>query len=198
MQMPIPPEIIWLFVLLGASAVALVWIGRDGWRSEGRLQLWVLVEDLVAYFLFMGMFIASTLQIVIRYGLSDVITLPWTEEFSRLFMLWAALWGAGAVQRRDEHISMTVVYDYLPEVAKHWVRVIGDVVLLLAMTPVVWYGWETARQLDIMHTIALGLPLSVFAYPIPVGGVLIMLHTLHLIVRRVRHPPAPTSAAPAA
>ena len=196
MQMSIPTEIIWLVALLGASAVLLVWIGRDGWRSEGRLQFWVLVEDLIAYFLFMGMFIASTLQIVIRYGLADVITLPWTEEFSRLFMIWAALWGAGAVQRRDEHINMTVVYDFLPEGARRWVRVIGDVVLLVAMAPVVWLGWETARSLDIMYTIALGLPLSVFAYPIPVGGALMMLHTLHLLVRRVRQQPVPTSRAP--
>ena len=75
MQMPIPTEIFWLLLLLGAAAAAMVWSGRDNWRSEGTVQLWILIEDFAGYFLFMGMFVTSTLQITIRYGLSDMITL---------------------------------------------------------------------------------------------------------------------------
>jgi TRAP-type C4-dicarboxylate transport system permease small subunit len=186
MQMPVPDELIWLLVLITACAVVLVFSQRTTWCVDGRTRPWLLVEDLVGYLLFMGMFVASTVQIVIRYGLSDVITAPWTEEFSRLVLVWLALWGAAAVQRTDDHIHMTVVFDLLPVKARRWVRVAGDVIILAALAPVVWYGWHTAQSLDIMYTIALGVPLSVFAYPVPVGGALMMLHTLRLIVLRVQ------------
>ena len=197
MQMPIPTEIYWLLVILGVSAVVLVWSGRGHWLNETGMHIWILIEDLAGYFLFMGMFATSTLQIAIRYGLSDIITLPWTEEFARLLMVWMALVGAASVQRRDEHISMTIGFEFVPLAARRWVRVAGDVVLLAAMAPLVWYGWETSRSLDIMYTIALGVPLSAFAYPIPVGGALIMVHTVRLMVLRVRNLPIPGTEAKA-
>ena len=189
MQMPVPEELIWLFALITVCAIVLVCIQRATWRVDGRIRPWLLVEDLVGYLLFMGTFVASTVQIVIRYGLSDVISASWTEEFSRLVLVWLALWGAAAVQRTDDHIHMTVVFDLLPPKARRWVRVLGDVIILAALAPVVWYGWQSARSLDIMYTIALGVPLSVFAYPVPVGGALMMLHTLRLIVLRVQDRP---------
>lgn len=190
MQMPIPVEVVWLLFLLGALALALAWVmRRDRWLDGGRLRLWVLVEDLVAYFLLTGMFVASALQILIRYALADMVTLPWTEEFARLFMVWAALWGAAAIQRSDGHIAMTIIYDFLPEGGRRWLRLFGDVVTLAALGPVVWLGWETAHSLGVMYTISLGVPLSVFAYPIPVGGALMMLHTLRLIYLRLRNQP---------
>ena len=46
----------------------------------------------------------------------------------------------------------------------------GDLLVLLVLVPIVWLGWETARNLDIMSSISLGLPLSIFAYPVPIGG----------------------------
>jgi TRAP-type C4-dicarboxylate transport system permease small subunit len=192
MMMPIPTEIIWLLVLLAISALVLAWCARDGrWLRDGRVQPWILFEDLILFFLFMGMFVASSLQILIRYGLSDVITLPWTEEFARLLMVWGALWGAAAIHRSDEHISMTVLFDALPAAGQRWLRLFGDLVTIAALGPLVWLGWETARSLDIMHSISLGLPLSVFAYPIPVVAVLMILHTLRLIWLRWRDIPVP-------
>jgi TRAP-type C4-dicarboxylate transport system permease small subunit len=101
---------------------------------------------------------------------------PWTEEFGRLAMIWAAFWGAAALQRVDDHIRMSAVYDLLPAPLQKAVRVFGDVLVLLVLAPIVWLGWETARNLDIMSSISLGLPLSIFAYPVPIGGALMMVH----------------------
>ena len=112
-----------------------------------------------------------------RYLFSDDVDIPWTEEFGRLAMIWAAFWGAAALQRVDDHIRMSAVYDLLPAPLQKAVRVFGDVLVLLVLAPIVWLGWETARNLDIMNSISLGLPLSVFAYPVPIGGALMMVHT---------------------
>ena len=192
MMMPIPGEVKALVLLLVFVALFLSWLLREEWlgrRGEGGIDFWKVVEDTVSHFLLLAMLISAALQVIVRYLLSDTITMPWTEEFGRLVMVWGALWGAAQLQRSDDHISMSVIYDQLPPRAQFAVRLFGDAVTLAVLVPVVWYGWKAAVALDIMYTIALGLPLSVFAYPIPVAGGLIVLHTVSLIVRRVRGVP---------
>jgi TRAP-type C4-dicarboxylate transport system permease small subunit len=194
MNMPIPRDLIVLLVLilLAALAITLV-LRRDWWPKGGRLDYWKLFEDTISHFLFLGMLVSLTLQIGIRYALSDYVTAPWTEEFARLVMVWLAFLGAASIQRRDDHISMTIVFEMLGDRAKRWIRVIGDVVTILVLVPVVWYGWKTSILLDIMYTIQLGVPLSLFAYPIPVAGTLMIVHSVMLIYRRLRDEPIQSS-----
>ena len=194
MNMPIPRDLIVLLVLilLAALAITLV-LRRDWWPKGGRLDFWKLFEDTISHFLFLGMLVSLTLQIGIRYALSDYVTAPWTEEFARLVMVWLAFLGAASIQRSDDHISMTIVFDMLGDRAKRWIRVIGDVVTILVLVPVVWYGWKTSILLDIMYTIQLGVPFSLFAYPIPVAGTLMIVHSVMLIYRRLRNEPIQSS-----
>lgn len=196
MMMPIPGEVKALVFALVFAALAGSWLLRAEWlgrRGEGGLDLWKMVEDTVSHFLLLAMLASAALQVVVRYLLSDTLTMPWTEEFGRLVMVWGALWGAAALQRSDDHISMSVLFDQLPPRAQLAVRLFGDLVTLGVLLPVVWYGWKSAVTLEIMYTIALGLPLSVFAWPIPVAGALLALHTLSLMVRRVRGAPIRSS-----
>lgn len=196
MMMPIPGEVKALAFILVIAALAASWSLRAEWlgrRGEGGLDLRKAVEDTVSHFLLLAMLASAALQVIVRYLLSDTLTMPWTEEFGRLVMVWGALWGAAALQRSDDHISMSVVFDQLPPRAQLAVRLFGDLVTLGVLLPVVWYGWKSAVALDVMYTIALGLPLSVFAYPIPVAGALIVLHTVSLMVRRMRGVPIRSS-----
>lgn len=196
MMMPIPGEMKALVFVLVLAALAGSWLLRAEWlgrRGEGGLDLWKMVEDTVSHFLLLAMLASAALQVVVRYLLSDTLTMPWTEEFGRLVMVWGALWGAAALQRSDDHIGMSVLFDQLPPRAQLAVRLFGDLVTLGVLLPVVWYGWKSAVALDVMYTIALGLPLSVFAWPIPVAGALLALHTLSLMVRRARGAPIRSS-----
>ena len=196
MMMPIPGEVKALVFILVIAALGASWLLRAEWlsrRGEGGFDFWKVVEDTVSHFLLLAMLASAALQVIVRYLLSDTITMPWTEEFGRLVMVWGALWGAAQLQRSDDHIAMSVVFDQLPPRAQLAVRLFGDLVTLGVLVPVVWYGWKSAVSLDIMYTIALGLPLSVFAYPIPVAGALIVLHTVSLMVRRLRGVPIQSS-----
>jgi TRAP-type C4-dicarboxylate transport system permease small subunit len=194
MNMPIPRELIVLVVLLLVAALAITLVlRRDWWPEGGRLNYWKLFEDTFSQFLLLGMLISLTMQIGIRYALSDYVTAPWTEEFARLVMVWLAMFGAASIQRSDDHISMTIVFNLLGDRAKRWVRVFGDVVTIFVLVPVVWYGWETSISLNIMYTIQLGVPLSLFAYPIPVAGTLMIVHSVMLIYRRLRNEPIQSS-----
>ena len=194
MNMPIPRELIVLVVLILIAALGITLVlRRDWWPEGGRLDYWKLFEDTFSQFLLLGMLISLTMQIGIRYALSDYVTTPWTEEFARLVMVWLAMFGAASIQRSDDHISMTIVFNLLGDRAKRWVRVFGDVVTIFVLVPVVWYGWETSISLNIMYTIQLGVPLSLFAYPIPVAGTLMIVHSVMLIYRRLRNEPIQSS-----
>ena len=194
MNMPIPPDLIGLLVLILPAALAITLVlRRDWWPEGGRIDYWKLFEDTFSHFLLLGMLVSLTMQIGIRYALSDYVTAPWTEEFARLVMVWLAMLGAASIQRSDDHISMTILFDLLGDRAKRWIRVIGDVVTILVLVPVVWYGWDTSISLNIMYTIQLGVPLSWFAYPIPVAGTLMIVHSVMLIYRRLRNEPIQSS-----
>jgi TRAP-type C4-dicarboxylate transport system permease small subunit len=192
----IPPELIAMVGLLVALAFGCTWTIRSDWRrADGSIEWWGLTEAFVGLFLMLCMLVTSALQVLVRYLFSDEIDIPWTEEFGRLAMIWAAFWGAAMLQRADDHIRMSAVYDLLPAALQKAVRVFGDLLVLLVLVPIVWLGWETARNLDIMNSISLGLPLSIFAYPVPIGGALMMVHTAALLAGRLlgREPEAPTS-----
>jgi len=175
-----------LMLLLAVLAVALTWLVRADWRSEGRLDWWRPIEDGISNLLMLTMLAASLLQVAVRYFLSDSVSVPWTDELSRLAMIWAAFWGAATLQRSDDHISMGVLHDLMPASVQRVMRLFADVVVLLVMVPMVWIGWRNAVGLEIISTVALGVPLAVFAFSVPVCGALMVVHTLVLIWRRLR------------
>lgn len=197
MMMPPPEELVGLLLACALGGIWLAWLVRADWRTAGgRIDPWRAIEDAVGLFLMLAMLAASTVQVIARYALADSVTLPWTEEFSRLALVWAAMWGAATVQRSDDHIAMTVLHDWLPEGARRIVRLFGDLVVLAVLVPITWLGWETARALDIMSSISLGMPLSIFAYPVPIAGALMMVHTALLILRRLAGRPIPSADMP--
>jgi TRAP-type C4-dicarboxylate transport system permease small subunit len=171
--------------VIAASAAALLALLRADWAPRGR-PTWRLVEHAVGLFCMLGMLYAAAVQVLVRYALADYVDLPWTEEFSRLLLVWAAMWGAAILQRSDDHISMTVVFDWLPPRGQLALRLAGDVVALAVLGVVAWFGWLTAVRQLVMSTVSLGLPISVFIAPVPLAATLMIVHGLVIIARRLR------------
>ena len=187
MMMPIP---IGLTIIFWASLVLAAWLVfviRDDYSNEkGATKLWLLLEDGISQALILMMLLTATLQVVARYVLPAELSVPWTEEGGRLMMIWAALWGAAALQRTDDHICMTAVYDAFGNVGKRLMLIFSDIVTLALLLPLVYWGWHNARVLDIMTSISLGIPLSIFAYSVPVAGIVMMVYTVKLLTDRLR------------
>ena len=195
-MMTMPEELMALLVICALGAAWLVWTVRMDWIEGGRPSLWRAFESAVGLFFMLAMVVTAAVQVVARYALSDTVTLPWTEEFARLAIIWAAFWGAAMVHRFDDHIGMTVVHDLLPAGGRKALRLFGDLVTLAVMVPIVWLGWQSARALDIMFTISLGMPLSAFTYPVAIGGALMMIYTVAVAVRRLRGLPIAHAGTP--
>ncbi|MBI4504828.1 MAG: TRAP transporter small permease [Chloroflexi bacterium] len=183
-------SLIVMLALIAASAAGLTWVLRGSRRMLGVAPgPWGIVELVLALFFMLGMLYASALQVIVRYALSDFLTVPWTEEFARLLLVWAAFWGALMAHRSDEHIGVAVLFDTLPPLMQRVGRLLGDLVAIGFLAVVVWHGWQAAQLQHAITTITLGLPVAAFAYTVPVCGTLMILYTLRLFVMRLRGRP---------
>lgn len=186
-----------MLLVSALSAVGLTWLLRDTLADLGLARGLVGgVEAAVGLFLMLGMLYAAALQVLIRYALSDLVTIPWTEEFARLLLVWAGFWGALLAQWTDEHIGVTVFYNLLPPAIQRVARIFGDLVTLGFLAVIVWYGWDAARLQFAIATITLGLPVAAFACVIPIVGVLLIGYTIRLLVLRVQGRPVEALTAP--
>lgn len=185
MQVEPPGSLVVLVVFAALSAVALTWVARPAWTTR-RAPTWQDIEAFLGLFFILSMLYAASIQVAVRYTLSEVLDLPWTEEFARLLLVWTALWGAAILQRTDDHIAMTVLADVLPPRLQVAVRLLGDVVGLVVMAVIAWHGWLSAEKQMIMHTVSLGMPIAVFIVPVALAATLMVIHTLVVIVRRLR------------
>jgi TRAP-type C4-dicarboxylate transport system permease small subunit len=89
--------------------------------------------DRVAAFLFAAALILVNVQIVCRFVLS--ISVPWTEEVSRLIFIWLAFLGAALGAREGSLIMI----DTLPEVVgPRWDAIAGPLVRLVSLAVIVF------------------------------------------------------------
>lgn len=172
-------------LLLAALAVA----GFSLWRlqrGQGAPRgLWETFEEGIGLFLLIAMVAASLLQVFARYALGNVITLPWTEELSRLLLVWTAFWGAAILQRGDDHIAMSLVYDQLNARGKLLLRLFGDLVCFLVLAVIVWQSWQPLQVMETMSSTSLGISMLAFLLPVPLTGALMLLFTARLAWRRM-------------
>ena len=178
-----------LLVALLVAAFSAIWLlfvfVRQPDKAVRPASWWEGVEIWLSLLLIIGLLIFCGVQVVVRYLLSDYVTLAWTEELARLFLVWAVMWGAATLQRTDDHIRMTVLVDALPLGAQRIIDILGDLVVLLVLGVITWYGWTTAWQLRMMSTVSLGIPVSAFALAVSVSGTLMVVHTLRNLRGRI-------------
>jgi TRAP-type transport system small permease protein len=89
--------------------------------------------DLIAGLLFAAALILVNVQIVCRFVLS--ISVPWTEEVSRLVFIWLAFLGAALGAREGS----LIVIDTLPEfVGQRWNTIMGPIVRLVSLAVILF------------------------------------------------------------
>lgn len=170
---------------LGALTALLLWRHIGAERLAGTpLSPWQMIERGLSVFLLLGMVLATVFQVGIRYGLHEYVRAPWTDELSRLFMVWLVFWGATILHRTDEHIHMGLLTNKLPDLPRRVVRLFGDICTLIIFGFLVWYGFQTAQGAMRLSSLTLGVPMAVFHYSVPISGALMFLYScLHVVAR---------------
>jgi TRAP-type C4-dicarboxylate transport system permease small subunit len=63
------------------------------------------------FFCFVAMLVLMIVQVFLRYAFR--LSVPWTEETTRYFFIWAVFLGSALAQRNREHIRIEILVDRL-------------------------------------------------------------------------------------
>lgn len=136
----------------------------------GQLEEWLCILLVAA------MAIVVNLQIAARYVFDKPFI--WPEEVSRLILIWMAFIGAAALIRRGGDIAVDTFVDMLSPGRRRAMLAIRDLVMVAVYSLVAWQGWGLAGNVAGMPLVATEWPTALLAWPVAVGGVLIVLHVL--------------------
>jgi TRAP-type C4-dicarboxylate transport system permease small subunit len=147
------------------------------------------IEAVLSTLLLLVMVAISALQVLVRYVPPESVDLFWTEEASRLLLIWLTFWGAAVLQRTNDHMALSVVADALPRAARAVILVIVDIIVVITLGILAWYGFQAASVSLMQQTIGLGVSLAVFAFAVPISACAMLLFTIYGLWRRLRGNP---------
>ncbi|GAB5374703.1 MAG: hypothetical protein AcusKO_11650 [Acuticoccus sp.] len=132
--------------------------------------------------------ILTLAQIFCRFVLNA--PLIWSEELSRLLVVWMTFIGAAVVCWDGRHLNIDVLFGLLPRAVKHVVRIFNALIsiglLIILVEP-------TMRLVEIENFAELGaleLPSGIVRLPVAIGAVLMVLAIAgRLLYRRRRAAP---------
>ena len=85
-------------------------------------------------------------NVVTRYAI--IYPLAWTEEITVSMFVWIVLLGVSTAFRKNAHLSMTFVYDFMPLPLKKISFLISNAMSLVFFALLTWLG--TVQVLDEM------------------------------------------------
>ena len=184
----IPNGVIVATIVCLVAAGALTWLRRDEYGGMSATAAWNIIEDYVAQFLLWIMIVATVVQITTRYFMGGLVVASWAEELALLAQVWLCFWGGAIIQRRRQHIELQVVFDLMSRPVQRVVLIIGDIVAIAILSSLVWAGFWNARVLSIVETMSLGVPVSWFAYSVPLCLSLFVIYSICQLIDHIRAP----------
>lgn len=149
------------------------------------------VERAAIFAAFIGLVIMLFLQVIFRFVLES--PLSFTEELSRVFIIWLVFVSAANAITRAEHFVVDFVVNFFPRRLANPLACGVDAICLLFMIIAAWISYKTAFAGARQTLPALQVSIIVQTLAMPVGFTLMTFHALVLLVRR-RHIGDPAAA----
>ncbi|OGP62965.1 MAG: hypothetical protein A2170_03820 [Deltaproteobacteria bacterium RBG_13_53_10] len=136
----------------------------DSLEKSLKIVLMVLAGGIVA---------TTLLQILARFVL--MVSIPWTDELARYFMIWASFVGLGVAYRKRELICVAFFREKLPPHLLKVALLVSDLLCSVFAIVIVIYGFKlcllNAGQVSPSMRISLGIVYAI----IPLGCLLFLL-----------------------
>ena len=123
--------------------------------------------------------------IIARYTPISGHTL-WTAELARLFLLWAAFWSAGAIERAGGHFRLELIDSVLPAKALSFLQVFIKLLLLIALGILIFWTFDYYGGVTGSRTLILQWPETVRVVPLLLGSMLLFTHCLIGFIQNLR------------
>ncbi len=132
--------------------------------------------DAFLAFLIIGMTVVVSISVFYRYVLNH--PLSWSEEITRLMIVWLSFVGAYMAMRENKHIGFDLLVSKFSSKGKAWVALIGNLLILVFLFVVFWEGIAFSREFLNVGMPYTNLPIGWLYYSVfPVSGALMILQT---------------------
>jgi len=141
----------------------------------------------IAKYLLVSMFILMLvlviMQVLYRYVLH--IPIPWAEELARYLFTWLIFLGASLTSANDEHLSIDVFQDMLPDKVKLYVQIVLDVIILVFLALLLAMSIDLVSEVKSTKTPVLQISMALPYGSILFGSIFMFIHTVNNIILKV-------------
>lgn len=125
------------------------------------------------------MVLCVTWQIISRYLLNDPS--KWTEELARFLLIWIGLLGGSYAYHVKMHLGLDLFSAKLQGNAKRVHEIAVHIIVIIFSAAVLVVGGLRIVQMTTelkQYSAALGVPMSVVYYSLPISGVMLIVYAL--------------------
>lgn len=133
------------------------------------------LEETIAGVLLVLMSVTTFTGVLARYLFGRPI--PWSEEFARYALIWLAFVGAAACTKRNTHINMAGLLEYLPVRPRHLCSCLLRLIEIGLMGVLIYFGCVLAASAT-QPTSTLGVPQYTIYAIVPLCATSILARTI--------------------
>lgn len=148
-------------------------------RAFNVLAYWIdWVNKYFSFGLLVGLFFCIMLQVFFNYVLSNALS--WTQELSRILLVWLTFFGASLVTRRKLHIGLTMLVERTPRRIQNIVMILGYIVTISFLVATIIHGWSLSFFGASQTLTYLNISYFWCYVGIPIGTTCILLQVVYL------------------
>jgi len=145
--------------------------------TEGDLQmkkalvwLWDHFDDALTFIMFIGLFLTVFLQLLLRATPKGGFV--WTEELSRLFLMYACFASLPRVLKKREELKLTMLVDRLNHRQKQTFDIVVQIISIATFLFLIYWGIQTMKFQagNIMPAMRFSMAWMYVAFPISMAG----------------------------
>lgn len=158
---------------------------------------WLLgnIEEAITFCFFIVMCVFVALQVFLRYLFS--VSIPFAEELARFSYVWVTFIGIAISTKYRQSIQIDFFVGFLSPRGQRIVRIAVDVLSLILLIVLIFFGARYAWRNRIMSSPALEISMFLVHVSFPLGFAIATARIIWLIIRDMRALLAPAPAPPA-
>jgi TRAP-type transport system small permease protein len=141
-------------------------------------------EDWLSFIIFWSLAFIVFLQFFTRYILND--SLAWTEEIARYGLIWITFIGAAMVVRRNTHIAVEVLLNFLPANAARVLLAAIDVTKVSFLALLAYFAVLIVERMHYQRMTVIEQPMSIVYAGVALGCFLMLARQLQIFWRNTR------------
>ena len=124
--------------------------------------------------------------VIARYCFS----LSWksVSEFNVTLFAFTTFWGMGVNVLKDEHVSITILYDKFSPAVKRWMSIFNGLIVFIVDCVFVNYSWLYAQRMGKQISQGMEIPMIYMYGIMPVCGIICALCIIIKMIQNYRAP----------